>query len=137
MTSQNDHWSWGSNRAYMWSNDKNLLSTRQDKGSSTGRFAQFPRTADINVQMAIMEKDRPTVGKALWGDSPVSIVISNDAKVTGVSDKKFVTFEDTSNKEVDVSKNNFSTNIRYDENMKTAHPLDVKVAAATAAAATA
>ncbi len=136
MTSPNDHWSWGSNRAYMWSNDKNLLSTRQDKGSSTGRFAQFPRTADINVQMAIMEKDRPTVGKALWGDSPVSIVII-DAKVTGVSDKKFVTFEDTSNKEVDVSKNNFSTNIRYDENMKTAHPLDVKVAAATAAAATA
>jgi hypothetical protein len=122
----NYNWSWGPNRPILWE-DGAIVNPRGDKANSQGKVAQFPRTAEINVQMSIMEKDRPTVGKALWGDSPVSIVISKDANVTGVSDGKFVTFEDTSNKEVDVSKNNFSTNIRYDENMKTARPLDAKV----------
>jgi hypothetical protein len=118
MTSPNDVWSWGSNRAYEWGSDTgsdtNLLSTRQDKGTSKGRIAQFPRTADINVNMAIMEKDRPTVGKAMWGDAPVSIIMGNGAPIP-VSTS---TFENTVGKSLNLSKNNFSTNIRYDKNLK-------------------
>jgi len=120
MTSPNDVWSWGSNRAYEWGSDTNLLSTRQDKGTSKGRFAQFPRTADINVNMAIMEKDRPTVGKAMWGDAPVPITRfpkNLDLNDPNYSDKD-ITIE-VVGKDTDVSKNNFSKNIRYDENLKT------------------
>lgn len=77
MTSPNEMWSWGSNRAYRWDSSKNLLSSRGDKASSIGKFAQFPRTADINVQMSILEKDRPKTGRGAWGDSPVPIINKN------------------------------------------------------------
>lgn len=70
------------------------------KNGSQGRFAQFPRTAEINLQMSILEKDRPLVGKSLWGDAPVSIVDNSE-----VLDKK-----------ENVDENNFSKNIRYDVN---------------------
>lgn len=70
------------------------------KTGSQGRYAQFPRTAEISVQMSILEKDRPNVGKALWGDSPVSIVDGSE-----VLDKK-----------ENVDENSFSKNIRYDVN---------------------
>lgn len=119
MTSPNDVWSWGSNRAYEWGSDTNLLSTRQDKGTSKGRFAQFPRTADINVNMAIMEKDRPTVGKAMWGDAPVIITTINTA-VNGVNTNRPDRGEEnTVDKSLNLSENDFSMNIRYDKNLKT------------------
>jgi len=71
MTSPNDTWSWGSNRAYKWDSNKNLLNSRNDKSSSEGRFAQFPRTAEINLQMNVLEKDKPKTGRAVWGDAPI------------------------------------------------------------------
>ena len=71
MTSPNNQWSWGSNRAYQWSSKNNLLNPRGEKGDSEGKFAQFPRTAEISLQMSVLEKDRPSTGRAIWGDAPI------------------------------------------------------------------
>lgn len=68
------------------------------KNGSQGRFAQFPRTAEINMQMSIIEKDRPKTGRAIWGDATVKV--ENDVDVL--------------NKNNQVNENNFSTNVRYD-----------------------
>ena len=119
MSSPNDMWSWGPNRAYEWSSKDNLLSTRGDKGDSKNRFAQFPRTAEISLQMAVMEKDRPKAGRSAWGNSPVPIVDKkrlDDLKITDMS-LIGTDFYGTSNGPGNITLNlgdDFSTNIRYD-----------------------
>lgn len=52
----NENWYWGPNKAFEW------------KDSST-KYAQFPRTAEITIQMSVLEKDRPKTGRSMWGDS--------------------------------------------------------------------
>ena len=122
MSSPNDVWSWGSNRAYEWSSKDNLLSTRGDKGDSKNRFAQFPRTAEISLQMAVMEKDRPKAGRSAWGNSPVPIVDKkrlDDLKITDMS-LIGTDFYGTSNGTGNItlkSGDDFSTNIRYDTDL--------------------
>ena len=84
----NKNWSWGPNRAFEWKN-------------SSGQFAQFPRTAEISVNMNVIEKDRPYTGKAIWGNAPVKI----EANGKEVFDKKSLLVDNT-----------FSQNMRYDVN---------------------
>jgi hypothetical protein len=128
MSSPNDIWSWGTNRAYTWGSTDNLLSTRGDKSDSKGRFAQVPRTADINIQMAILEKDRPKAGRAAWGNAPVPIVdqklldqLVKDGALQS-ADKTLIgnDFYGVVNKNtVTVYRDyNFSTNIRYDTDLE-------------------
>ena len=105
----NYNWSWGPNRSVIWQEDNTLLSPRGDKANSQGRFAQFPRTAEINVQMSILEKDRPKTGRAIWGDSPVKtnlqyIDLNNQSYVDILTDKS----------STDLSRNSFSQNVRTD-----------------------
>jgi hypothetical protein len=66
-----NNWYYGPQKAFRWESDKTTINQRGEKASSKGRFAQFPRTADISIQMSILEKDRPRTGKAIWGDSVV------------------------------------------------------------------
>ncbi len=130
MSAPNDMWSWGSNRAYEWSSVNNLLSTRGDKDASKGRFAQFPRTADINLQMAVMEKDRPKAGRSAWGNAPVPII---DQKFLDKLASEGVIVPSKANEKLIgsdfygvVDKNtlslyrdyNFSSNIRYDTDLE-------------------
>jgi len=66
-----DNWYWGPDRSITWSDDTNIINPRGDKSDSQNRFAQFPRTAEINVQMSILEKDRPKTGRGIWGNAPI------------------------------------------------------------------
>jgi len=127
-------WYYGSNKAIEWMDSSTIINPRGDKARSRGRFAQFPRTADINIQMNVLEKDRPYTGKAIWGDAPVSIINyleSFDAANARVqnTDSNFIGPINTElqpdkksplveyyNRDPDVAKNNFSKNIRYDNN---------------------
>ena len=126
MSSPNDVWSWGSNRAYEWSSKDNLLSTRGDKGDSKNRFAQFPRTAEISLQMAVMEKDRPKAGRSAWGDAPVPILDKarlNSLKITDESSigNDFYGTTDSNGNNITLYRNyDFSTNIRYDTDLEAA-----------------
>jgi hypothetical protein len=88
MTSPNEMWSWGSNRAYEWNSKNNILNPRGEKTSSEGRFAQFPRTVEINLQMNVLEKDRPKTGGAIWGDAPIrdDEIVLNTGKITNFSE---------------------------------------------------
>jgi hypothetical protein len=92
------NWHWGPNRsagglgAFEWQN-------------SFGKYAQFPRTVEINMNMSILEKDRPKVGRAIWGDAIVSN--ENGADIYGTYNKN--TGDITFNLE-----DNFSTHVRYD-----------------------
>jgi hypothetical protein len=81
-------------------NDQNGTVREKLKTGSQGRYAQFPRTAEITIQMSVLEKDRPGTGKSIWGDAPVSIVDGNE-----VLDKRENVYE-----------NDFSKNVRYDVN---------------------
>lgn len=131
MSSPNDLWSWGTNRAYNWGSTDNLLSSRGDKSDSKGRFAQFPRTADINIQMAILEKDRPKAGRAAWGNAPVPIIDQKLLNQLSIDTQGAIRADDVSligkdfygtsiNGVVTAYKNNnFSTNIRYDSDVET------------------
>ena len=104
-----DNWYWGPDRSITWSDDTNIINPRGDKSDSQNRFAQFPRTAEINVQMNILEKDRPKTGRAIWGDSPVKtnlqyIDLNNQSYVDILTDKS----------STDLSRNSFSQNVRTD-----------------------
>ena len=66
-----DNWYWGPDRSITWADDNNIINPRGDKSDSQNKFAQFPRTAEINMQMSVIEKDRPKTGRAVWGDAPV------------------------------------------------------------------
>lgn len=122
MSSPNDVWSWGSNRAYEWSSDNNLINTRGVKSDSKGRFAQFPRTADISVQMSILEKDRPKAGRSAWGNSPVPIVDKKRLDDLQIKDMSLIgtDFYGTSNgNNITLYRNfDFSTNIRADTDLE-------------------
>ena len=123
MSSPNDVWSWGSNRAYEWSSDDNLINTRGVKSDSKGRFAQFPRTADISVQMSILEKDRPKAGRSAWGNSPVPIVDKKRLDDLQIKDMSLIgtDFYGTSNGSGNITlyRNfDFSTNIRADTDLE-------------------
>ena len=69
--------------------------------------------------MNVLEKDRPKTGRAIWGDAPVqSISIDQAANTTfqnvDVRTLGAVDLEYTNKVQDDPSKNNFSTNVRYD-----------------------
>ena len=123
MSSPNDVWSWGSNRAYEWSSNDNLINTRGVKSDSKGRFAQFPRTADISVQMSILEKDRPKAGRSAWGNSPVPIVDKKRLDDLQIKDMSLIgtDFYGTSNGSGNITlyrNYDFSTNIRADTDLE-------------------
>ena len=115
----NQEWSYGPNKAIQWFNSDTIIDPRQNKAGSKGRIAQFPRTADISIQMNVLEKDRPKTGRAIWGNAPVqSISIDQAANTTfqnvDVKTLGAVDLEYTNKVQDDPSKNNFSTNVRYD-----------------------
>ena len=120
-------WYYGTNKAIQWQNSDTIIDPRGNKARSKGRVAQFPRTAEISVQMNVLEKDRPYTGKAIWGDAPVSIV--NQLQLPAPVNPNFIGPIDSSTKadknapltefydrSSDTAKNNFSKNIRYDNN---------------------
>ena len=54
--SKQEKWEYGINQALKAKNDV--------------YYAQFPREAEIGIQMYVLEKDRPMTGHAIWGDAP-------------------------------------------------------------------
>jgi hypothetical protein len=72
-----DDWNYGQNKAFSWKD-------------SSGKYAQFPREADISVNMYVLEKDIPSAGKAIWGDAPVKL---NDDRIE-ITPTDPVTFSD-------------------------------------------
>jgi hypothetical protein len=85
-----------------------------DKTSMKGKVAQFPREAEITINMSLMEKDRPKTGRALWGNAPVATMtqpeLGETATVSTFGTTDVYTNKDYSN----VDNNDFSTNMRYD-----------------------
>lgn len=113
-------WSYGVNKGIEWINSDTIINPRGNKARSKGRFAQFPRTADINIQMNVLEKDRPKTGRAIWGDAPVSIKpLLRDSTFQGIDVKTLgaVDRDYTIKVQGDPSENNFSKNIRYDNDV--------------------
>lgn len=104
-------WYYGVGKGIEWFNSDTTINPRGTKARSKGRFAQFPRTADISIQMNVLEKDRPYTGKAIWGDAPVKIFDPSQANETGESSEYY-----TDKIPDDLSKNTFSQNIRFDTN---------------------
>lgn len=82
------------------------------KSTSNGRFAQFPRTVDINMNMSILEKDRPKAGRAIWGDATVETFYPSSVGETGDPSDYYGNVDIN-----DPSKNTFSQNIRYDNDL--------------------
>jgi hypothetical protein len=67
--------------------------------------------------MNVLEKDRPKTGRAIWGNAPVSIKDvpkGSTFQNVDVSTLGAVDLEYTNKVQDDPSKNNFSTNVRYD-----------------------
>lgn len=104
------------NEDYMKQSDKGwefnigkLSATSKDKFLK-GKVGQFPREVDINISAYSLEKDRPKVGRAMWGDAPVPM--SQPQQSAG--EFKF-SKDDYENKSyTDPSSNKFSYNVRYD-----------------------
>jgi hypothetical protein len=85
-----------------------------DKTSMKGKVAQFPREAEITINMSLMEKDRPKTGRALWGNAPVATMTQADAGETATV-STFGTTDLYGDKDYnDVANNDFSMNMRYD-----------------------
>jgi hypothetical protein len=94
---------WGSGGSINNSMDGN---TREKiKDGSRGRFAQFPRTVEINMQMSVLEKDRAKSGRAIWGNAVVRNVDGVDIYGSYSQQTGTVTLD---------GKENFSNYIRYD-----------------------
>ena len=107
-------WYYGPNKAIEWSSSTTIINPRGDKAASYGRVAQFPRTAEIQIEMSVLEKDRPKTGRAIWGDAPVLIfnlseIDEGPGMVDNYSDKDYT----------DPANNTFSKNIRYDNDVNT------------------
>jgi len=108
-----DGWYYGPNGAIKWDYDTTMLHSIdtngviENRGNSKGRVAQFPRTAEIQIEMSVLEKDRPKTGRGIWGDAPVPVVDGVDVIGT-VDNNGAVTYN---------LKNNFSTYIRYDNDI--------------------
>jgi hypothetical protein len=114
-----DGWYYGPNGAIKWDLDATMLHSINtngviaNRGNSKGRVAQFPRTAEIQIEMSVLEKDRPKTGRGIWGDAPVHIAdveIGPPALGTDMYNDK---------DRLDPSKNTFSKNIRYDNDVNT------------------
>jgi len=102
-------WYYGPNNGIQWLNSDTSIDPRGNKARSKGRFAQFPRTADISLQMNVLEKDRPKTGRAIWGDAPVPTFNLSEIG-EGVE-----TADNYGGKSyTDPSKNTFSQNVRTD-----------------------
>lgn len=104
-------WSYGPRAKISWEDENTLLTSilstdgNSNRASSEGRFAQFPRTADIQIEMNVLEKDRPKTGRAIWGDAPV------------VNDNGLDVYGDLPGESGNTSlkrPKTFSTKIRYD-----------------------
>lgn len=113
-------WTHGPEGAILWDSDKHIindLNNATSKGRSHGRFGQFPRTAEISLNMNVLAKDRPKAGRAMWGDAPVPTVLT---QIPGV----YSGFKDDYSEKsyTDPSDNTFSKNIRHDGNI--VHALD-------------
>jgi len=84
------------------------------KTSMKGKVAQFPREAEISITMAIMEKDRPKTGRAIWGNATVPTITQSDIGETATV-STFGTTDLYGGKDYnDAANNDFSTNMRYD-----------------------
>lgn len=115
-----DYWSYGVKQSIMWG----LLDNGSRENSSRGRIAQFPRHAEINMTLRVLEKDKPVVGRAIWGEAPFGVEKIN----SGIEISTGVTQNDESeidqveniytlvpNKDLNnLSNNTFSQNIRTD-----------------------
>jgi hypothetical protein len=100
------------NEDYIKNNDWNFNIGRIYKDMK-GKVAQFPREADITMQMFIMEKDRAKTGRAVWGNAPVSTFEINDENgEPGMSQDNY------GDKSANVSDNSFSLNMRYDTDVQ-------------------
>jgi hypothetical protein len=116
-----DGWYYGPNGAIKWDLATTMLHSIdtngviKNRGNSKGRVAQFPRTADIQLEMSVLEKDRPKTGRAIWGDAPVLMVnlSETDSGESGMSD----IYGDKN--QLDPANNTFSKNIRYDNDVNT------------------
>jgi len=86
----------------------------EGKTSMKGKVAQFPREAEISITMAIMEKDRPKTGRAIWGNATVATrILANIGETDKVS--PFSIGDLYGDKDYKAAANNdFSTNMRYD-----------------------
>lgn len=110
----NGDWNFGAgdNGSIRWNSGKSInnslngsIRNRLNNGGSRGRFAQFPRTVEINMQMSILEKDRAKTGRAVWGNAVVRNVDGTDIYGSYDQSTGTVTLE---------GKENFSNYIRYD-----------------------
>jgi hypothetical protein len=108
-------WYYGPGGAIDWSSSTTIINPRGDRARSKGRVAQFPRTADIQLEMSVLEKDRPKTGRAIWGDAPVLMfnLSETDRGESGMSD----IYGDKN--QLDPANNTFSKNIRYDNDVNT------------------
>ena len=106
------NWYYGPNRAISWDSEQNALNSSigTAKGSSTNRIAQFPRVAEIQIEMNVLEKDRPKTGRAIWGDAPVPVFYPS---LAGEAGEPRDYYPDVFNGE----KTNFSTFLRYDNDL--------------------
>lgn len=100
----NDAWYFGPDKAITWMGSKNYLGATVDfgRGNSTGRVAQFPRVADIQIEMNVLEKDRPSAGRAIWGDAPWANIAGRDV----------YWYKTDKGEIVSSAKNDFSTKVR-------------------------
>lgn len=98
------------NESYIKQNDWNYNVGRLFKDLK-GKVAQFPKEAEINMAFAVMEKERTEVGKSLWGNSVVPVEVKTGAN------NEFILTDNYQNKDYSNDNNNdFSTNMRYDNN---------------------
>jgi len=118
-------WYYGPGQAIEWSSSTTIINPRGDKARSKGRVAQFPRTADIQIEMSVLEKDRPKTGRGIWGDAPVHItnyLLSLD-QIMAASAGNLPTASGTDmyndKDKKDPANNTFSKNIRYDNDVNT------------------
>jgi len=101
------------NEDFIKNNDWNFNLGRIYKNMK-GKVAQFPREAEITINMNIMEKDRPKTGRAIWGNAPVSTITQADIGETATV-STFGTTDVYAGKDYGNPANNqFSTNVRYD-----------------------
>ena len=128
-----DGWYYGPNGAIKWAADAdttmmhsiNTSGVIANRGNSKGRVAQFPRTAEIQIEMSVLEKDRPKTGRGIWGDAPVHItdyLLSLDQIMSAYAGNLQTAsgtdmYNDKDKK--DPAKNTFSKNIRYDNDVNT------------------
>lgn len=101
------------NEDFIKNNDWNFNLGRIYKNMK-GKVAQFPREAEITINMNIMEKDRPKTGRAIWGNAPVPTFTQADIGETATVSTFGTTDLYNAKDYKDVANNDFSMNVRYD-----------------------